>query len=171
MLRLRPYKNKDAETIVGWLEDERTFRYWCANKYSNYPISAADMNDFYLVQEHIFPMTAVDETGIAGHVTFRYADPEKKDIRLGFVVVDPARRGKGYGREMVRLAAKYAVTFMGAEKVSLTVFEKNTRAYACYLAAGFQDVTVDKSGAYMYKGEKWRCRKLEMDGSEAEKVV
>ncbi len=169
MLRLRPYKNTDAETIVQWLEDERTFRFWCADKYSRFPVSDVEMNDYYLARECIYPMTAEDDEGIAGHLTLRYENSELTDIRLGFVIVDPARRGRGYGRELVRLAAKYAFIFMGAEKVGLSVFENNTRAHACYLSAGFRDVTDRVYRPYTYKGEEWYCRNLEMDGDRAGK--
>lgn len=168
MLRLRPYKNTDAEIIVGWLGDERAFRQWCWNRFESYPINADDMNAHYQASEGLYPMTAVDEKGIAGHITLRYIDSGEKDVRLGFVIVDPDRRGKGCGRELVQLAAKYAITFMGAEKVSLAVFENNTRAYACYLAAGFQEVEEPASKAYIFQGESWRCRRLELEGSRAE---
>lgn len=165
MLRLRPYKAADAEMIVGWLGEERAFRLWCADRYEQYPISAADMNNRYLAAGDIYPMTALDEDGIAGHLTLRFTDPGERDVRLGFVIVDPARRGRGCGRELVQLAAKYAVLFLGAEKVSLNVFEENVRAYACYLAAGFRDVTDGQRGDFEILGEKWHCRKLELDVS------
>ena len=169
MLRLRPYKNSDAETIVGWQGDERAFRQWCADRYDHYPISAEDMNAYYLASTDIYPMTAVNESGIVGHITLRFADPEEKEVRLGFVIVDPAERGMGRGRELVQLAARYAVIFLGAEKVSLAVFEDNKPAYTCYLAAGFRDVTsqVPREG-YSVLGETWHCRRLELDGSREE---
>lgn len=169
MMKLRPYKNSDAEKIVGWLGDERAFRQWCADRYDHYPISAEDMNAYYLAAADTYPMTAVDEKGIVGHITLRFADREEKEVRLGFVIVDPAERGKGRGREMVQLAAKYAVIFLGAEKVSLAVFENNTQAYASYLAAGFRDVTTETSGeSYTVLGESWNCRRMELDGGREE---
>ena len=169
MLRLRPYRNSDAETIVKWLGDERAFRQWCADRYDHYPINAGDMNNYYQAAEEIFPMTVVDDRGIVGHVTLRFADPERREIRLGFVIVDPAERGKGRGRELVQLAARYAIILLGAEKVSLAVFEDNTQAYTCYLAAGFRDVTEQTSReSYSVLGEDWYCRRLELDGSREE---
>lgn len=169
MLRLRPYKSRDARTIVGWLGDERAFRQWCADRYDSYPISAEDMNDYYRAAADTFPMTAMDEGGIVGHVALRYTDQTEKEVRLGFVIVDPAERGKGRGRELVQLAAKYAVIFLGAERVSLAVFENNAPAYACYLAAGFRDVTEQRSGeGYAVLGETWHCRRLELDSSMEE---
>ena len=47
MLRLRPYKSCDAETIVSWIKDEYAFRQWCADRYDHYPITASDINDQY----------------------------------------------------------------------------------------------------------------------------
>lgn len=162
MLRLRPYKRSDAEIIVGWIGEERAFHQWCADIYDHYPISAADMDAKYQEFTSSYPMTALDEDGIVGHLAMRYVDQEEKEVRFGFVIVEPSRRGKGYGRELLHLAAKYAMLFLGAEKVSLVVFEENARAYACYLTAGFRDVTEGQLEEYVYQGEKWRYRKLEL---------
>jgi len=121
------------------------------------------MNACYQTEEEIYPMTAVEEGNILGHLTLRYVGREQREARLGFVIVDPARRGRGCGRELVRLAARYAILFLGAEKVSLVVFEENVRAYTCYLAAGFQNVTEGQPEECVILGEKWHCRKLELD--------
>lgn len=58
MLRLRPYKACDAETIVSWIGDERAFRQWCAGRFPAYPITAADLNrhyDAFQAADHFFP--------------------------------------------------------------------------------------------------------------------
>ena len=46
-MRLRPYKNCDAEYIVKWIKDEVSFRKWCADRYDKYPISSEDINNHY----------------------------------------------------------------------------------------------------------------------------
>ncbi len=163
MLRLRPYKSSDAEAIVKWLGEERAFRLWCADGYDTCPISSADMNARYQAAEGIYPMTAVDEGGILGHLTLQYVGREQKEVRLGSVIVDPAKRGRGCGRELVQQAAKYAMLFLEAEKVSLVVFEENVQAYTCCLAAGFKNVTGVQSGEYTVLGENWHYRRLELD--------
>lgn len=163
MLRLRPYKSSDAETIVQWLGEEREFRLWCADRYDHYPISPVDMDACYQTQEEIYPMTAVEEGNILGHLTLRYVEQEQREVRLGFVIVDPAKRGKGRGRELVQLAARYAMLFLGAEKISLVAFEENVRAYTCYLAAGFKDVIEEPPKECGILGERWHYRKMELD--------
>ena len=65
MLRLRPYKPSDAETILKWIHDEDAFRKWSTNRYDHYPITAEDMNHKYLDNngdcpepDNFYPMTA-----------------------------------------------------------------------------------------------------------------
>lgn len=47
MLRLRPYKACDAQTITKWLKDEYAFRQWSADRYEKYPITSEIMNLYY----------------------------------------------------------------------------------------------------------------------------
>ena len=60
---LREFADSDAETIIKWTGSEREFRLWCADRYENYPISAADMTAMYDEcgkTGAFFPMTAVE---------------------------------------------------------------------------------------------------------------
>lgn len=162
MLRLRPYKACDAATIVSWIKDERSFRMWCADRYETYPISAEDMNQHYYAMaqnDSFFEMTAFDETGVVGHFIMRFTDEAKKCLRLGFIIVDYTKRGKGYGKKMLELALKYAFEFLKVEQVTLGVFENNPAAYECYKAVGFNSVPTAGHEFYIL-GEKWKC--LEM---------
>ena len=165
MLGLRPYKACDAETVVSWVGDECAFRKWCADRYESYPITAEDMNRHYDAQrdsDSFFEFTAFDDSGIVGHLTMRYTDDNKKVLRLGFVIVDDKKRGCGYGREMLELAAKLGFEIMRAQKLTLGVFENNESAYRCYKAAGFRDVTSDEPEYYEIGGERWKCLELEL---------
>lgn len=166
MLRLRPYKKCDAKYIVSWIKDEVSFRKWCADRYESYPINADDMNKHYSDFDELdtfFQMTAIDESGVVGHLIMRFIDEEKKILRFGFVIVDDTKRGKGYGKELLRLAVKYAFEILRVEKITLGVFENNTSAYWCYKAAGFSDVETEEEEYYPIMGEQWKCLELEMN--------
>ena len=166
MLRLRPYKKCDAKYIVSWIKDEVSFRKWCADRYESYPINADDMNKHYSDFDELdtfFQMTAIDESGVVGHLIMRFIDEEKKILRFGFVIVDDTKRGKGYGKELLRLAVKYAFEILRVEKITLGVFENNTSAYWCYKAAGFSDVETEEEEYYPIIGEQWKCLELEMN--------
>ena len=168
-MRLRPYEAADAETIVSWLRDERAQRLWSADRYGAYPVTAADMNEKYLGNHGdcpgpgwFHPLTAEEDGQIVGHLILRYTDPEKTTVRFGFVIVDDARRGRGLGKEMLRLAEKYAFDTLGADRLTLGVFDVNPAAYHCYRAAGFRETPGAKKTDFPVLGETWYCIEMEL---------
>ena len=165
MLRLRPYKACDAQIITKWLKNEYAFRQWSADRYEKYPITPDDMNLYYdrdKNNEKIWGMTAFDDTGIIGHFTMRFPEGDNfEEIRLGFVIVDDKVRGKGYGREMLSLAIRYAFDFVKVKKISLGVFENNTAAIKCYESCGFQRVKLENTECYHCMGEIWDFIEME----------
>lgn len=161
MLRLRPYKKQDAETIVSWIGDERMLRLWSGERYNKYPISAEDMNRFYMECEEqgdFYEMTALDETGIVGHFILRSVE---ENPFLCFVIIDPKKRGIGYGKEMLSLALRYAFEILRVTKVSLHVFENNESAYYCYKALGFKEAE-ETSETCRFMGESWNRLRMEI---------
>lgn len=169
-LKLRPYKPGDAKTIISWIKEERALRLWSSDRYGAYPVTAEDMNYKYLEcngdceeQDNFYPMTAVSEEGIVGHLILRYMDKEQKTIRIGFVIVDDTKRGKGYGKRMIQMAISYALDMLQAEKVTLGVFANNPSAYYCYKAAGFEKIKQEKQYVYEFQGEQWPCIEMEVN--------
>lgn len=164
MLRLRPFKKQDAKYIISWIRDERAFRKWSADRYEDYPIQVQDMIDMYESKEdtdNYYPMTAFDESGIVGHLMLRYTDEEKQNIRFCFVIVDYTKRNMGYGKKILQLAKKYAFEFLGAEKISLGVFENNPSAISCYESVGFKAIPTEKY--FFVLDEKWKCIEMELN--------
>lgn len=165
MLRLRPFRASDADVIVTWVKDEVAFRKWVADRYDNFPIRPEDMNTNYGATDanRFFPMTAFDETGVVGHMILRFVDDGMTTIRFGFIIVDDAKRGKGYGKRMIELSTRFAFEILGAQKITLGVFANNESAHRCYLAAGFRDVKSETTETYKVLGEDWACLEMEMD--------
>lgn len=164
MLRLRPYKDCDAQTVVSWIGDERAFYQWSADRFPHYPITAEDLNSHYRAMagsDSFFEMTAFDETGVVGHLILRFTDPEKTVLRFGFVIVDDKKRGRGLGREMLEIAKRYAFDILKVKKITLGVFENNPQAYRCYRAAGFRDVQDAPEEVFRIAGEEWKCIEME----------
>ncbi len=166
MLRLRPYKACDAQEIAAWIKSEYAFRMWSADRYDKYPITPDDMNAYYNKYGNsgqIWGMTAFDESGIVGHLTMRFPkDGCLDEVRLGFVIVDDLKRGKGYGKEMLLLAIQYAFNFIKVSKISLGVFENNTAAINCYKSCGFKTVKREITESYQCLGEVWNCIEMEI---------
>lgn len=167
-LRLRQYKPCDAENIISWIKDEEALRKWSSDRFGNYPITSEDINNKYIGNngdciepDNFYPLTAFDESGAVGHLILRYTDTEKKTIRFGFVIVDDSKRGKGYGKQMLNLAIKYAFEIYGAEKITLGVFDNNASAYYCYKSVGF----IENGDEIFYElfGEQWKCIEMEIN--------
>lgn len=159
MIRIRPYKAIDANTILSWCQDERAFYQWTAGVMGDYPITN---NEFGFV-ENLMPFTAFDENGVLGFFTFRNPSESIDELRMGFVIVNPSKRGEGYGKAMLQLGLKYAFEIYGAKRVSLGVFENNMSAYHCYKAVGFEDVLLDETETYSVLDEEWKCKELKID--------
>jgi len=154
MMKLRKYTSTDAAAILSWTRDEKAFYQWSAGVLGTYPITEED----FAFVENLDAFTAYDDDGIVGFFTLRKPG-EENILRIGFVIVDPDKRGKGYGKQMMKLAVDYAFG-RGADAVSLGVFENNLPAYYCYKAAGFEDVVLDETETYEVLGETWNCREM-----------
>lgn len=170
MLRLRPYKNCDAKTIVTWCKDEVSFRQWSADRWEHFPITEADMNKKYVDyngdcndMDNFYPMTAFDNGGVVGHLIMRFTDKKKTILRFGFVIVDDSKRGMGYGKEMLELALKYSFEILRVEKITLGVFDNNIPAYYCYKSVGFKEVEMEEKEKCNLCGETWSILELELD--------
>ena len=156
MLRIRLYKAMDANTILSWCQDEKEFYRWTAGILGKFPITEKE----FKFGDSLMPFTAFDETGVVGFFTLRKPNESLNELRIGYVILNPDCRGKGYGKEMVRLGVKFAFELYGADKVSLGVFEDNLPAYFCYKAAGFEDVISETIETYNILGEEWKCKEL-----------
>ena len=158
MLRIRPYNIKDAETILSWTKDEKAFYKWTAGVLGTYPLS---VEQFHSVSD-LMPFTAIDDDDVVGFFTMRRPTESFDELRFGFVIVDSNKRGKGYGKQMLKQGLIYAKEIFGAKKVSLGVFKNNEPAYYCYKAAGFKDIALDEVEKYQVLGEEWDCLELEI---------
>lgn len=159
MLTIRPYNSTDAAAILSWCQEEKAFYQWTAGVMGEFPIT---QKEFAFV-ENLIPFTAFDEDGIVGFFTLRNPKDSPDELRFGFVIVNPKRRGQGCGKELLRLGLKFTFETYGAKRASLGVFENNLPAYYCYKAVGFEDVIPDEIETYSVLGEEWSCRELAIE--------
>jgi len=158
VLRIRPYNINDAETILSWIKDEKAFYKWTAGVLGTYPLS---VEQFHRVSD-LMAFTAIDDDDVVGFFTMRRPTESFDELRFGFVIVDSNKRGKGYGKQMLKQGLVYAKEIYGAQKVSLGVFKNNEPAYYCYKATGFKDIALDEVEKYQVLGEEWDCLELEV---------
>lgn len=164
MLRIRPFKEMDTKYVAEWPNDPRTFQMWSGGHFQ-YPLTEEQLKAYYKKeQEDCFSQSfvAVNQVGTpVGFFRFRNMDYTKNTVHMGFILVDEKMRGKGYGKEMVRLAVKYAFEMLQMNVITLTVFAENVGAQKCYQAVGFQYTSFDEQ-QFTYKDETWDLYTMEI---------
>ena len=164
-MNLRKYEDSDASIILNWIDSERAFRLWSADRYGEYPINASDISLNYeecKKNGDFYPMTFVDDDNqVIGHLIFRNPGEDKTVVRLGFIIVDNEIRGKGYGKTLLNLAIKYAKDVLNATEINLGVFKNNENAYRCYSSVGFKEIRIEKD-AYLFNDEHWDCVEMKL---------
>jgi RimJ/RimL family protein N-acetyltransferase len=157
-MRIRPYLNKDFDTIVNWITDERSHALWCANLIP-YPLEKQSFDDLLLQEEQYedSPFVATTDDGkVVGFFCF-LVNLNKNEGKLKFIMIDHTIRNKGYGYEMIKLAVKYAFTIANVDAVELNVFPENPGAKKCYEKVGFNQRTFIEN-AFTFQDESWgRC--------------
>ena len=140
---LRDYRQDDAAVICTWLRTEEELYKWSADRFNKFPLTAEDIHDSYVPQiesGRFIPLTAESEDGrILGHFIIRYPrEDDDTTVRFGFVIVDPSQRGKGFGKEMLRLGIAYVREHLTAARIDLGVFANNKSARRCYGSLEFR---------------------------------
>ena len=113
-------------------------------------------------------MTFFDDEGIRGHMIMRYIQGDDTLLRFGWVILDPAARGKGYGKEMIRLALEYAFEILKVNAVTIGVFENNPAALNCYIRSGFRTPSIIEDSCHEIGGQTWKIKELEITKEEYE---
>ena len=157
-MKLRPYRyGGDYPLIEAWITDERTHALWCARRFP-WPLTRESFEEKLrsLAERGDRPFVAETEAGESTGFVCWSPGPADGEGRLKFVLVAPARRGRGWGRELVSLAAAYGKA-QGAETVRLSVFAENAAARRCYERAGFTAERAEE-GVFPFHEENWgRC--------------
>lgn len=159
-MRIRPYiENLDYEYIEKWIDDEKTHALWCANLIS-YPVTKEKLHDLLEKNATEWTDSAYVATETNGKIMGFFCYSINVDDNTGFlkfVIVDHNKRGTGYGKEMLKLALRYAYEITGVQSVQLNVFEENIAAKRCYEKVGFIEESIAKN-VFPYKNELWsRC--------------
>ena len=104
-----------AKAIKDWLEKElekATDMYW-------------------------FTIRTLEDDRLLGDITLSVINWGSRDSFVGIGIGEREFWGKGYGSDAMQLILRYAFTELNLNRVSLTVFEFNSRAIRSYEKVGF----------------------------------
>lgn len=166
-LALRPFGEEDAETVAAWVKDEQTYYRWCAGMIGCWPVTAEALRNGLAKYPDNRAMMMTEGGCPAGFFCLYYKDEARTAVRLCYVLLDAEKRGRGLGRRMMALAARYAFEEMDAKRLNLGVFENNPAALRCYEAVGFREKPGAERKPVQAGGEEWRCMDMWMERSPA----
>ena len=156
-MKIRPYiENTDYLYLEKWVKNERIHAMWCANLIQ-YHITKDKFHAFLkknAINYSDCAFTAIDDNEEPIGFFCYSVDSNDNSGFFKFVVIDNKKRGKGYGKGMLRLAMQYAFDKTGVKTVKLNVFNENIMAKRCYENVGFVELNVDKD-VFAYKDELW----------------
>jgi len=147
VIALRPFTEEDDAALISWLPTPEAMLLWTGPMLS-WPLDTAQIEK--LRADPTFTIfTAIDESGEAlGHIELiATGDGE---ARMGRVLVDPSKQGRGIGEQMVR-AVIAAAESRGIHTLALFVLPGNARAIALYEKLGWRHAgeSTQMSGALL----------------------
>jgi RimJ/RimL family protein N-acetyltransferase len=134
---LTPIEHTDALRLFAWINDRDLVR-------MHGPFHSVSEAEHQAWMEH-----AVSDKGrsvlairteparLIGLIQLVSPHQVHRSIELRIRIGDVSDRGRGFGRQAVEQACRYAFDALGMERVFLHVFEDNRQAIAAYEAAGF----------------------------------
>lgn len=134
---LRPTLVTDLDVFLSWVPDEEAMVLWSGPIFS-WPLDRFQL-ERYLTNVHRRYWTGIDEStgAIVGHGSL-LLDIQAQTCRLGFVIVDPGRRGEGLGRKLMALLTATAFETKAISELTLGVYAHNSHARSLYESVGFR---------------------------------
>jgi len=130
---LVPFRPEDAEKVMSWIDSGETLQYLCGD--DTWP-PAEDLLASWQKADAASYLLLADRRPVA------YAEiwdrPLEQAAEIGHLLVDPARRGRGYGTLMLRLLVERAAHHPRVRRVVLNFHHGDETVLGCYLKAGFE---------------------------------
>jgi ribosomal protein S18 acetylase RimI-like enzyme len=142
-LRLEPFQEAHAATVLGWVESVEEAERWAA--VGSRVLEPALFREWHEDPE-VVSFVCLDGATPVGYGEV-WEDRQADEAELARILVDPALRGRGIGRRLTVLLGERARA-AGFEEVWLRVVLDNEPALAAYRAAGFERASPEEEASF-----------------------
>ncbi len=132
---LRSAVMTDIESVLSWIPDAESMKLW-AGPQVRYPATSDSVwQDIGGEDGNVFSMESSENTLLGfGQLIAR----GNSIVHIARVIVNPAYRGKGWGKILMKQLITTAVHDLKARQVTLNVYTSNHTALSLYQALGFR---------------------------------
>jgi len=127
-------KDKDADNLKRWLEDE-IGRYFILTRATSRTYKVDRLIDD---ENHILGVITLNDNTPIGIMAFLDHDKDQKKGELRKLIGEPAYRGKGFGKEATKLWIQYGISNLGLHKIYLNTLQTNVRNIRLNQELGFK---------------------------------
>jgi RimJ/RimL family protein N-acetyltransferase len=131
-----PYTDEYAHIVWRWIDSEQTYRYVSRGK--EFPPSDDIVESWQRDEVKSYILLAENRPVAYGELWNRSIEMA---LEIAHVLVDPAKRGKGYGTNLIQLLYDRAASRPDIAKVMLNIYNDNEIALCCAMKTGFELVS------------------------------
>jgi RimJ/RimL family protein N-acetyltransferase len=130
---LLEFRDVHAREISRWATSLEEVRRWAGSD-TGWPVDVS-VYQLWHADPDVKPYVLCDGDALVGYGEV-WIDESEHEVELGRIIVEPASRGRGVGRQFVRLLLERA-SLSGFPDAFVRVVPDNHVAIACYRSAGF----------------------------------
>jgi RimJ/RimL family protein N-acetyltransferase len=143
-IELQPFSRDDFKELISWIRDPDELFIWSATTFS-FPLDENQLERHYAEAQRSNTriMYAVVDSLTkqhVGHIELTRIDRETRKASIAYVLIDPEKRGHGYGKGMMESVLEECFLRMEMSRVDLFVFESNMAAIHLYQRMRFEIV-------------------------------
>ena len=150
-LYLSPMNIEDVSIYVKWLNDKTVSE----NIGLDMKVTTLDGEKDWLKKhqnDYNFAIVLKENNDLIGNCGFDTMDLIHRNASLKIFIGDEENRGKGYGKEAIKLLLEYGFNNLNLNNIMLNVYSFNTRAIKVYESLGFKKFGTRHKSHY-FKGK------------------
>lgn len=162
MIVLEKFEQENIPQLLSWLErtDARFLLQFAGPRYQ-FPLNEEQLIESLQLKDYLLLKAIDTETGnIIGHCQFMRIDKKQFKASIGRILINPERRGKGFGLQLINEMKNFAKEKLKLATIDLRVFDFNTAAFRCYSKAGFVETYVHENYIPEFN-ETWKSITME----------
>jgi RimJ/RimL family protein N-acetyltransferase len=141
-LEVRPFESSCAGNVAHWLSREPKETFLTTSSLP-YPCTTEIFNSYYKTKDEtglhqFFSIYNTSKNRHIGHFEIKNISTSFEIGTIAHVILgDRDYRGKGNGKDIVRIIAKLGFEYLNLYRIGLSVYTFNTNAVAAYIKGGF----------------------------------